>query len=149
MAQKTSLKTTILLVRHAEKKQGQNPSLTSQGQQRAQNLITKVQPWALSGVYSTNFNRTRETAQPVAKTLGLKVNASIPPMNYKALLKDIEANHKGRAVLVVGHSNTTPEFVNYLDASQKLPFIDEKDYSQFYILELHEDGRVVFKKETY
>ena len=138
--------TTIILVRHAEKLGGNNPSLTDQGQQRAENLIKTLSDAGVSAIYSTEFCRTAETARPLADELELIINVqsfdspsagledcSGLPDNYVVNLLDpqiasvadlasqILQQHRGHTVLVAGHSNTVPALIEALEAPSLCP----------------------------
>src|SRR5690349_12166945 len=69
---------TLLLVRHAEKDVSatadpDNPALTSAGTERAARLARKLRKYKVGAVYSTNFQRTMNTARPTAERRGLTV----------------------------------------------------------------------------
>ncbi|WAC02090.1 phosphoglycerate mutase family protein [Lacinutrix neustonica] len=120
-------------MRHAEKdlSRGNNPKLTKQGHQRAKRLANYFKNKPLSAVYSTNFHRTLNTAKPAANAKGLKpIIYSPTKFDYDAFLKDT----KGTAVLIVGHSNTIPDFVNKIIGENKYKEIDERIYSNLYIV---------------
>ena len=59
---------TIYLVRHSEKDLFSNnstdPPLTKCGEQRSENLSTFLKDVELDAIYSTNYNRTKNTALP-------------------------------------------------------------------------------------
>ena len=65
--------TTFLLVRHAEKETGDNPSLTTAGAARAEELARVAADLGIDAIYSTRYKRTRETAGPTAKATGIEV----------------------------------------------------------------------------
>ncbi len=68
---------SIYLVRHAEKqKEGENPSLTPYGQARAKQLARLLSQANISQIYSTKYQRTRQTANPLA------TNQHIAVQNY-------------------------------------------------------------------
>jgi probable phosphomutase (TIGR03848 family) len=74
--------TTLILIRHghtdwADKKlAGWLPDvhLSELGQQQAQDLVERLRPIELAAIYSSPLERTLETAQPIAKARGLKIN---------------------------------------------------------------------------
>jgi len=131
--------TTMIFVRHAEKAgpSADDPGLTPAGQRRAAELARQlVDADVVAGVdaiYSTPFNRTRDTAQPVADALDLPINIYDPADN-EAVLETILKNHKGKIILVVGHSNTLPTLIADLGASKKVPPIAENEYDNIYII---------------
>src|SRR5690349_20766422 len=69
----TSCNTTIYLVRHAEKQTSSgnmmtsDPDLTMEGRVRADRLADSLTGKKISAVYSTDYQRTRNTAAPTAR----------------------------------------------------------------------------------
>ncbi len=133
--------TTMIFVRHAERAgpSADDPGLTPAGQRRAMELARQlVDADVVAGVdaiYSTPFRRTRDTAQPVADALDLPINIYDPSDN-EAVLETILKNHKGKIILVVGHSNTLPTLIADLGASKKVPPIAEIEYDNIYIISI-------------
>lgn len=132
--------TTYILVRHAEKDYGGDPVLTQLGIDRANHLAETLTNTDLHAVYSTDTRRTRLTAKPVAKDHKLKVK-----IYDVALIRDfanfLKYNHRGKTVLVVGHSNTTPALANLLTDTDSNPRFDEMDYANLLIVTLPRIGR--------
>src|ERR1044072_9453780 len=76
--------TTVILVRHAEKQvavAGQpmvspsDPPLTDEGKTRAKNLARMLSKAGVNTIITSQFLRTKQTAEPLAETLGLTLNA--------------------------------------------------------------------------
>ncbi|MCB9289674.1 MAG: histidine phosphatase family protein [Lewinellaceae bacterium] len=131
--------TFIFLVRHAEKGFGADPSLTFQGVKRAKLLAKIFYGLPLDAVFATDYKRTRETAQPVASEKGLEVDQYAPDRLTTFSIR-LRRKYEGKNVLVVGHSDTTPELVNRLVTNGVLGRIDERDYSNFYVVAISEEG---------
>ena len=114
----------IYLTRHAEKQHDgtRDPSLTNQGQLRAETIAQFLKSKNIAAIYSTNYKRTMETAGATAKMLGLEIK-HYDPSQLKAFADELK-KVKGNA-LVVGHSNTTPDLVILLGGDDK-GSIDEK-----------------------
>lgn len=127
--------TVYYCIRHAEKDRSnpanKNPSLTSQGQQRAQKWAKVFENVSFDAVYSTDYNRTRQTASPTAEAQGLKLKSYNPRDLYN---ESFQSCTKGQTVLVVGHSNTTPEFVNKVLDQEKFPWIDDTNNGMLFIV---------------
>src|SRR5688572_1962979 len=70
--------TTVILVRHGEKaaEPAADPPLTDAGRARAQALLDAVKNAGVSIVYSTPTLRTMQTAEPLAKALGIEVTST-------------------------------------------------------------------------
>ena len=108
VAQSNNETFTIYLVRHSEKDLTSNnysdPPLTDCGEQRSKNLSDFLTDIDLGAVYSTDYNRTKNTALPTAVSKGLdvkKYNAQELEV-FSKLIMD-----RRQDALVVGHSNTT------------------------------------------
>ena len=135
--------TTYYLIRHAEKDRS-NPSerdahLTKSGLQRAEQWSTILQNTTFDAVYATDYKRTKETAQPTALKNKLDVRIYNANSYYD---KDFEMATKGKTVLVVGHSDTIPHFVNAIIGTQKYDDIDDGNNGNLYIVTLV-DGKVI------
>lgn len=125
------------LVRHAEKTtEKPDPALTQAGQQRAQDLTARLDKVSLTAIYSSDYTRTRDTAAPVAKAQGLDV-IIYDPRDLEGLAKILLAQ-KGQ-ILVVGHSNTTPELSALLGGPKGEPIVEATEYDRFYILQRNGD----------
>lgn len=133
--------TTIIFVRHAEKATvpADDPALNEAGQRRVAELTRQLRDAdvvaGIDAVYSTPFRRTQETAQPIADALDLPIN-TYDPADTEAVLETILKNHKGKIILVVGHSNTVPVLIANLGASKKVPPIHEDEYDNIYIISI-------------
>ncbi|WP_299130351.1 histidine phosphatase family protein [uncultured Winogradskyella sp.] len=134
--------TTYYLIRHAEKDQSDksniDPHLTEKGLERAQNWSNTLKDVKFDMVYSTNYHRTKETAAPTAKANGVEVTF-YDPRNMN--LKEFMASTKGKTVLIVGHSNTTPMFTNGLLGDKKYDMIAEDNNSNLYIVTISKDSK--------
>jgi 2,3-bisphosphoglycerate-dependent phosphoglycerate mutase len=133
--------TTIIFVRHAEKatEPADDPGLSEAGQRRVAELTRQLVDAdvvaGIDAVYATDYNRTQETARPIADALDLPIN-SYDARDTETVLATILKEHKGKIVLVVGHSNTVPELIANLGASKKVPPIHESEYDNIYIISI-------------
>jgi len=133
--------TTIIFVRHAEKVSGaeSDPALSMAGQQRVAELTRQlVDADVVAGVdavYATAYKRTQETARPIADALDLPIN-TYDASDTETVLETILKEHKGKIILVVGHSNTVPQLIANLGASKKVPEIREDEYDNIYIISI-------------
>jgi broad specificity phosphatase PhoE len=133
--------TTIIFVRHAEKAETppDDPELSEKGKGRVAELTRQlVDADVVAGVdaiYSTPYKRTIETARPLAEALNLPINRYDPDDN-EAVLEKILKEHKGKIILVVGHSDTIPGLIADLGASKKVPPIDDMEYDNIYVISI-------------
>lgn len=134
--------TTYYLIRHAEKDRSDemngNPSLTFEGETRAQNWSDYFKDIQIDAVYSTKYFRTVETATPTAMTKKLKIQYYDPRNMYDSVFQD---QTKGKSVLVVGHSNTTPMFANKILGDNIYDNMDDRDNSSLYIVTISGDAK--------
>lgn len=129
-------KTTVYVVRHAEKDTTPglaDPPLTPGGQQRALALREELQKQKVAAIFSTTTARTRTTAEPLATQLKLPIQ-DYDAKQLPALAARIRREYAGRAVLVVGHSNTILETAEALGAKRPVATVGDNEYN--YLLEV-------------
>lgn len=135
----------VYLVRHAEKvDDSRDPELSATGGVRALELARVLRDAGLSKVWSTDFLRTRHTADPSADGAGVEVELYDPRdlPGFADRLRHMAGIH-----LVVGHSNTTPALVTAL-GGEAGPAIPDSEYDRLYILVLYE-GQVTTSRLRY
>jgi broad specificity phosphatase PhoE len=134
---RTDAATTIVVVRHAEKSTDdpRDPSISAIGWERANALSETLKGAGVGAIYSTQLKRTRQTAEPLAKKLGLSIIERPPTMAAADLAKEVLANQSGKTVLIVGHSNTVPDIVKALSGIEVAPIADN-EYDHLYIVVL-------------
>jgi hypothetical protein len=71
----------------------------------------------------------------LAEALNLQMN-TYDAADRETVLETILKNHKGKIILVVGHSDTLPELIANLGASKNVPAIDESEYDNIYIVSI-------------
>jgi len=133
--------TTYYLIRHAEKQRtnsnDKDPNLTFKGLKRADRWAEVLSAANINMVYTTDYNRTKETAQPTATKNGLRMYVYNPRKMYDGGFKH---NTKGKNVLVVGHSNTTPIFANKILGKNVYKQIKDDNNSNLYIVTVSKSG---------
>lgn len=123
---------TIFLVRHAEKvDNSRDPELSDAGVTRAKELAETLKSAKIDQVYSTDFIRTRTTAQPTAALFKLNVE-KYNPGKLEEFAEMLKA--KNGRFLIVGHSNTTPELVRLLGGEPGKPIVEKNEYDRLYVL---------------
>jgi broad specificity phosphatase PhoE len=98
-----SAQQVIFLMRHPEQSADPEPILTEAGHRRAAALAHRLKDAGIGAIYVTDAVRTRETAEPIAKQLGIvpKVGGR---QDIEGLVARIRAEHPGDRVLVVNHA---------------------------------------------
>lgn len=128
---------TFYFIRHAEKDRSDSenidPELSQKGLGRAMHWAEILDEVPIDAIYSTDYERTQMTAAPMAVKKNLTVQI------YDPRLIDIEqfkAENLNKKVFIVGHSNTTPEFVNKMIGQEKYGQIDDRQNGNLYIVEI-------------
>jgi broad specificity phosphatase PhoE len=119
---------TWYLLRHFEKQSGADPQLNEIGRKRAQNLAPLLSSQSISAIYSTDYRRTQQSVSELAALHALPILAYDP----SALADFAKHIAKHNNVLVVGHSNTTPQLIALLGGP--VFSLTEQDYGVLYIL---------------
>jgi len=124
---------TIFLVRHAEKADDgtKDPPLTAAGAARAARLRDMLLAADIERIYSTDYQRTRQTAKPLADTLGLPVTTY--PSFDSTFITALPRKHTGQHILMTGHSNTIPATVNHLTGSSYAD-LQEMEYDKVFVV---------------
>jgi phosphohistidine phosphatase SixA len=127
----------VYLTRHAEPGAGADPSLSPAGHMRAAQLAAALRTAGITAIFTSPFARTRETAAPLAAALGIAATPIGVERGIDAHIADTAnavRNHRGGAVLVVGHSNTVPKVIALLGGGS-LPDLCEKTHDRLFALE--------------
>ncbi|QNK78016.1 histidine phosphatase family protein [Winogradskyella sp. PAMC22761] len=133
---------TYYLIRHAEKDRSdstdRNPYLTSEGLKRADNWAKHFKDIGFDAVYSTDYNRTKQTAMPTAESKNIELQIyNSSDLKIETFLEKT----KGKTVLIVGHSDTTPKFVNELLGEEKYDDIADDNNANLYLVTLTKDTK--------
>jgi phosphohistidine phosphatase SixA len=144
--------TTVFLVRHAEKAAtpAEDPPLLEAGSARSQELARILGKAEIKVIYTSQFLRTKLTAEPLAKLLGvasttmpLKMSASNPrEVSQQSINEIVEKIYQraGENALIVGHSNSIPEVIRAL-GGDVVPKIDEKEFNDLFIVTVYAKGK--------
>ncbi|GGW92613.1 SixA phosphatase family protein [Alteromonas halophila] len=125
---------TLYLTRHYEKTAGPNPGLTEQGARRAENLATYMTRQSIGKIFSTPYKRTTDTARPTSVITKTPIT-HYDPSKLQDLADSVSDSHHN--VLIVGHSNTTPQLIKLLGGP--VVVIKEDDYGVLYKIEVGKD----------
>src|SRR5690349_13342031 len=152
LAQDELKRTVVFLVRHAEKEDEpkQDPPLKKEGVARSQELARMLSTANVKAIYTSQFVRTKQTAEPLtAKTgvsatvLTLKPN----PANLRLIAEESTAElankilqRPGDTALVIGHSNWIPDAIKML-GSDVVPTIDEQKFDNLFVATIYGKGK--------
>ena len=143
---------TVFLVRHAEKEDEprQDPPLKKEGVARSQELARLLANSGIKAIYTSQFTRTKLTAEPLATKLGLTATAislKSNPANPRLIAEESTAEvvnkimeRPGENVLVVGHSNSVPDVIKML-GGDVVPTIDERKFDDLFIVTVYAKGK--------
>jgi phosphohistidine phosphatase SixA len=123
---------TIFFVRHADKVSDETDALLSEaGHRRAECLANMLADAHIQRIYTSDLQRTQQTAAPLAEKLQLKPVA-IPLRTPDKLIEAVRSD-KTENILVVWHDATLPQILRALGAPEITP-IAHTEYDRFFIL---------------
>ena len=134
-----SAQNAIFVVRHAERADAvgggptmmaNDPELSEAGKARAQSLAAALKDAGIKTVYTTEYKRTRQTAEPLAKALGIEVTV-VPARDMPGLIEKVKAAPGN--VLVIGHSNTVGDVIARLGVTDPVKLTDD-DYDNLFVV---------------
>ena len=152
--------TTVILVRHAEKMDDprSDPPLSEAGVARSQKLADLFSDAGIKAIYTSQFLRTKQTAEPLGKRLGIPVtpiNIQSKPSNPREVseqsirqIVDRIMERAGDTALIVGHSNSVPDVIKML-GGDIVPTIDEKKFDDLFIVTVYEKGKAKVARLKY
>ncbi len=102
----------VFLMRHPETMRpvGQadpDPVLAEAGHRRASALAERLKDAGVSAIYVTDTQRTRQTAEPTAKALGLEPRV-VGRQEIESLVARVRSEHPQGRVLIVNHALNVP-----------------------------------------
>jgi len=144
--------TTVFLVRHANRadEPRQDPPLNDKGVSRSHELARLLGSSGIKAIYTSQFLRTKQTAEPLARLLGvtvtpmtLKSNPTNPRLvseqSTTEIIEKILAR-PGETSLVIGHSNSVPDVIKMLGGDM-VPVIDEKKFDDLFVVAVYAKGK--------
>ena len=137
----------IVLVRHAEKvDDSKDAELSDQGRARSAALARALRDAGITVIYSSDFRRTRNTAQPLADAL--KLQTTVMSAEPADVIAAIRRHGDNDVVLVVGHSNTIPDILEGLGCADHVS-IGDPDYDNLFIVMPRPSGRPLLMRLHY
>lgn len=143
---------TIVLVRHVEKDNSTtadkvDPELSEIGLRRAERLVEILKKYKTGEIYSTNFKRTRKTAEPIAAKRKIEIKI-YDAAKQNELVERINAS-KYKNILVIGHSNTTPLLANLLIKKEVFKQVPDTEFGVIWVIHLRNGEAVKTEILTY
>ena len=145
--------TTFYVVRHAERDNSamtNDVPLSEAGRQRAEALKNELKGKKIGTVYSTNYVRTKSTAQPLADAVGVTIQV-YDPRDSTFISRIVNTGDKDEEgnMLIVGHSNTVDDIVNKLIGRNVIPGdLPDTQYGDLFIIKKR-GKKFTFKQERF
>jgi phosphohistidine phosphatase SixA len=152
LAQEEFKPITVFLVRHAEKEDEpkQDPPLKKEGVARSQELARMLSGANIKAIFTSQFARTKLTAEPLVAKTGLTVMSLTlkpNPSNLRLIAEESTSElinkilqRPGESVLVIGHSNWIPDVIEML-GGDTVPTIDEQKFDDLFIVTVYAKGK--------
>ncbi len=126
----------VFLVRHAERQdQSTDSPLSAAGRDRAARLATVLRDARITTILVTQFQRTAETAKPLADRLGLTMQ-KMTAADTGALAARVRSAGPTDRVLVVAHGDTLPVILKELGYPEAVT-IGNDDWDNLFVLVPH------------
>jgi phosphohistidine phosphatase SixA len=127
----------VFLVRHAERADTDSggpmttdPDLSARGKARAEALAKTLKDAGIAAIYTTQYKRTKQTAEPLARALGL----TPVEVNSRDIDGVIEKLKTGENALVVGHSNSVGSVIKALGVAEPVTIADDEFDNLFVVV---------------
>jgi 2,3-bisphosphoglycerate-dependent phosphoglycerate mutase len=124
---------------------GSDVPLSAAGKERAQALLGLLADKGIDTILSTGYDRTRSTADPLARSLGKHIGIYDP--RDSGFAKRIRTYEKGN-VLIVGHSNTVDDIVNGILGEKVLSDLPETEYGDLFVVR-RRNGKFSFSRSRF
>ena len=142
--------TTVILVRHAEKKIEPNnpdPDLSPEGVERAAEIARVFGESGVNAIYATQYKRTQQTVKPLADRTTVTISL-LDSSQTDQLVERIQTELRGQTVFVAGHNNTVPAIVSKL-SGETYPVIPESEYDNLFVVTIYRFGKAKVLKFKY
>ena len=142
--------TTVILVRHAEKKvepNNQDPDLAPEGVERAQEIVRVFGNAGINAIYATQYKRTQQTVMPLSDRTGVAVTV-LESSQPEELVQRIQTSLRGQTIFIAGHNNTVPKMASLL-SGETFPVIPESEYDNLFIVTVYRFGKAKVVRMKY
>lgn len=140
---------SVFIVRHAERADAVDDKslLSRKGKKRATLLSKVLSGVPLKAVYTTEYERTQQTAEPTAKAKGLIVTV-MDSEKAADLAAELKLKPAETDVLVVGHTDTIPDILKGLGVESPVE-IPKSDFDNLFIVTPRKDAAPLFHRLKY
>lgn len=128
-----SAQEVVFLVRHAERADNSKDSpLSMTGTARAERLAAMLKDAGITSIYTTEYQRTKQTAAPLGDAVHV-APVAVAATDLAALLQRVRGSGPHGRVLIVGHSNTVPDLIRALGVETPIA-IGDAEYDNLFIV---------------
>lgn len=134
--------TTVILVRHAEKKiepDNPDPDLAPAGVERAQEIAREFGGAGINSIFATQYKRTQQTVKPLSDRTGVPITL-VDAKQPDELVKRIQTSLRGQTIFFAGHNDSVPAIASAL-SGEKYPVIPDNEYDNLYIVTIYRFGK--------
>jgi len=134
-------KTTIYLVRHAEKDLSDttdNPALTMKGESRAIHLMELFKKDSVHGIYSTKYDRNINTVQPLADLKELEIGI-FDWYEWQPMMDNV-LKEKNKTFVICGHGDNLLPMIEYAKGKKPQESLAHDEYDKIFKLEVYKDS---------
>ncbi len=123
----------IFLIRHADRLDtSQDSPLSKAGEARAQALAGLLKDAGITAIYTSEYQRTIKTAEPLAAALRV-TPVSLPATDREGLLRRLRSEHRSDIVLVVGHDRSVPDLLKGLGHPSEIGIAPD-EYTNLFVV---------------
>lgn len=97
----------------------------------------------MGAIYSTPFDRNINTVKPLADTLNISITTYNQNLDLTTFLNKVKKEHRGKRVLICGHSNTIPEMLNILAGNKVYKEFPRNQYNDVFMVSCAERANTV------
>jgi broad specificity phosphatase PhoE len=144
----------VFVVRHAEKISDTDERLSDAGRARAVLLAQMLKSSGVAAVYATDTERARDTVNPLADALGLRVaiydtgGGPGVPVDARPFVEKLRREHGGDVVVIAGHTNTIPDLLKALGCADAIS-IAAGEYDNLFVVVPKKDGSATLVRLRY
>ncbi|MBV7531253.1 histidine phosphatase family protein [Chitinophaga sp. sic0106] len=140
----TFLTGTFYVVRHAERYEGPDSTLTPAGFERAGCLYRLLKDSALNKIYVTPYRRSRQTADSLRLHLNLDTAVYKPDTTGESVIYTLTRHDDwGKHIVIVAHANTMLPIVKALGGKPAVDSIRDNEFDRVFVIRKLKGGTKV------
>jgi broad specificity phosphatase PhoE len=123
----------VYLVRHADRLDDSvDTPLSRAGEARAKSLAALLRDAGITAIYTSEFQRTIKTAEPLALASNL-TPVAVPTRDHEGLVKRVREKNRNDVVLIVGHDRSVPDILKSFGYPGEIS-IGSAEYDKLFVL---------------